>query len=233
MKDTVLYDKLGISPDISKSELRREGKKLLLKYHPDKNPTNQDEASKKFIEIKEYLDILMDPEKREKYHLMGMDMFKEKKDRFPFAFPFPSPFIFQQGFNFHFPQFQYGFPFPSSKEQILYELKVNLDKMILPEQQFTIVYHHSVLCQSCKCKNCIGTGKNFDTILCFLCGGLGCYKNINCIDCKGTRIINLNKKSLDMTIKKDDLKSMIRANHTLTIKNTDHDLIIIPTAIIT
>ena len=115
MKDTVLYDKLGISPDISNSQLKREGKKLLMKYHPDKNPNNQEESSKKFIEIKEYLDVLMDPEKREKYHLMGMAMFKANTDRFPFAFPFPSPFIFQQGFNFHFPQFQYGFPFPSIK----------------------------------------------------------------------------------------------------------------------
>ena len=31
MKDTVLYDKLGISPDISNSQLKREGKKLLMK----------------------------------------------------------------------------------------------------------------------------------------------------------------------------------------------------------
>jgi len=232
MKDTVLYDKLGISPDISNSHLKREGKKLLMKYHPDKNPNNQEESSKKFIEIKEYLDVLMDPEKREKYHLMGMSMFKNNTDRFPFTFPFPSPFIFQQGFNFHFPQFQYGFPFPSRKEQILYELKVNLDRMTLPEQQFCIVYHHSVLCQSCKCKQCKGIGY-VDNNICFLCGGLGCFKNINCIECKGTRILNLERKSLEMTLKKDDLKLMVRTNHSLTIKNIDHDLIIIPTAIIT
>ena len=58
MKDTILYQKLGISPYLSDEQLRREGKKLLLKHHPDKNE-NKEESSKNFIEIKEILSISM------------------------------------------------------------------------------------------------------------------------------------------------------------------------------
>lgn len=73
MKDTIFYDNLGISPYLSDEDLRREGKKLLLKWHPDKNE-NKEESSKRFIEVKEILDILCDPEKRSLYHQIGRDI---------------------------------------------------------------------------------------------------------------------------------------------------------------
>ena len=71
MKDTILYERLGLSSTLSYDELRREGKKLLLKYHPDKNE-NKEESSKKFIETKEILDILCDPKTRKLYHEIGV-----------------------------------------------------------------------------------------------------------------------------------------------------------------
>lgn len=73
MKDTILYDKLEISPDLSEDEIKKVGKKLLLKHHPDKNE-NKEEASKKFIEVKEILDILTDKEKRDLYHKIGVSI---------------------------------------------------------------------------------------------------------------------------------------------------------------
>lgn len=73
MIDTILYDRLGLSPSYTEEEIRKEGKKLLLKYHPDKNE-NKEEATKKFIEIKEAIDILTDKNKRELYHINGISM---------------------------------------------------------------------------------------------------------------------------------------------------------------
>lgn len=73
MKDTILYQKIGLSPHLSDEELRREGKKLLLKHHPDKNE-NKEESSKKFIETKEILDILGDPNQRLLYHQIGVEI---------------------------------------------------------------------------------------------------------------------------------------------------------------
>lgn len=37
-------------------------KKLALKWHPDKNPDNQDEANRKFREISEAYEVLIDGE---------------------------------------------------------------------------------------------------------------------------------------------------------------------------
>lgn len=73
MKDNILYQKIGLSPDLSDEELKREGKKLLLKFHPDKNE-NKEESSKKFIEIKEILDILANPNQRHLYHQIGIEI---------------------------------------------------------------------------------------------------------------------------------------------------------------
>lgn len=73
MKDTILYDKLEISPNLSEDEIKKIGKKLLLKHHPDKNE-NKEEASKKFIEVKEILDILTDKERRDLYHKIGVSI---------------------------------------------------------------------------------------------------------------------------------------------------------------
>ena len=42
MIDTILYDRLGLSPSYSEEEIKKEGKKLLLRYHPDKNENKED-----------------------------------------------------------------------------------------------------------------------------------------------------------------------------------------------
>ena len=135
MKDRILYDRLDISPDLSIEQLKKEGKKLLLKWHPDKNLDSQEESTKKFKEIKEILDILTDPEKREKYHNFGIQAFENNS---PPSSPFPFPF--QNGFPFPF-QFPFSFPFQAqTKEQIVYELNVDLEKME-DQHKFNLVYH--------------------------------------------------------------------------------------------
>lgn len=42
-----------------------------MKYHPDKNPENREEAEKHFKEISHAYDVLSDPETRQKYDAYG------------------------------------------------------------------------------------------------------------------------------------------------------------------
>jgi len=63
------YDILGVSEDASKKEVDRAYRRLAKKYHPDRNPDDE-EAEQKFKEISEAHEVLSDPEKREEYDAM-------------------------------------------------------------------------------------------------------------------------------------------------------------------
>ena len=65
-----LYDRLGVSPSATDNEIKKSYRKLALKWHPDKNKT--DEAQEKFKQISEAYGILSDKEKREQYDRRGL-----------------------------------------------------------------------------------------------------------------------------------------------------------------
>ncbi len=74
VRDTKLYDILGIKPDASEQEIRKAYKDLSKIWHPDRHPPEtKEEATKKFQEITGANSILGDPAKRQKYDEFGMD----------------------------------------------------------------------------------------------------------------------------------------------------------------
>mmetsp|Transcript_17811 Transcript_17811/g.44987 ORF Transcript_17811/g.44987 Transcript_17811/m.44987 type:complete len:290 (+) Transcript_17811:92-961(+) len=65
------YQVLNLSKDAGSSEIQKAYKKLALKWHPDKNPDNQERAEKMFKEVQEAYELLKDPQKKSDYDRFG------------------------------------------------------------------------------------------------------------------------------------------------------------------
>ncbi|XXG80454.1 hypothetical protein AAC387_Pa09g1315 [Persea americana] len=70
------YDMLQVPKGASDEQIKRAYRKLALKYHPDKNPGNE-EANKKFAEISNAYEVLSDREKRNIYDKYGEEGLKQ------------------------------------------------------------------------------------------------------------------------------------------------------------
>ncbi|KAK8747180.1 hypothetical protein OTU49_016665 [Cherax quadricarinatus] len=67
------YKILEVSRNASIAEIKKAYRRLALKWHPDKNPDNQDDATKKFKEISEAYEVLSDEKKRKIYDQFGKE----------------------------------------------------------------------------------------------------------------------------------------------------------------
>jgi len=69
---TDYYELLGIARGANKDEIKKAYRQLALKYHPDRNPDNQ-EAEEHFKEISNAFQVLSDDEKRRLYDRYGAE----------------------------------------------------------------------------------------------------------------------------------------------------------------
>jgi DnaJ-class molecular chaperone len=65
------YAILGVPRDADANALKKAYRALAMRWHPDKNPGNVEEAQAKFQEISEAYETLNDPQKREVYDRFG------------------------------------------------------------------------------------------------------------------------------------------------------------------
>jgi len=64
------YEVLGVEKGADVNTIKRAYRKLAMKYHPDRNPDNE-EAAHKFREVTEAYEVLSDEEKRGRYDRYG------------------------------------------------------------------------------------------------------------------------------------------------------------------
>jgi len=144
------YEILGVPRNATQEEIKRAYRRLVLKYHPDRNKSK--EAEEKFKEINEAYAVLSDPEKRRQYDAMGAagfhqqyttedifrnfdigDLFKDigfsTDDLFSFLFGGHRG-TRQGGFRYHTGPFGYEHPrsSPVKGPDLIYELALSLEE---------------------------------------------------------------------------------------------------------
>uniref|UniRef100_A0A3Q3BEW6 DnaJ heat shock protein family (Hsp40) member B2 n=1 Tax=Kryptolebias marmoratus TaxID=37003 RepID=A0A3Q3BEW6_KRYMA len=89
------YSVLGVPRTATPDDVKKAYRKLALKWHPDKNPDNKEEAERKFKEVAEAYEVLSDKSRREAYDRYG-------NDRMPHSGSSTSDFSDFPGFTFTF-----------------------------------------------------------------------------------------------------------------------------------
>ncbi|MHA7646420.1 molecular chaperone DnaJ [Nitrosopumilus sp. S4] len=212
------YEVLGVSKTTSPDEIKKQYRKLALKFHPDRNKS--DEAAEHFKEISEAYAVLSDPEKKQIYDQHGHagvdgrysseDIFQGARGDFSDIFGrggggFESIFesIFGRGGG--------GFGFNQQRgSDILYQTSVTLED-VLHGKKMEIEINKQIQCNTCSgtgckpgtnkktCSSCNGQGQvrqsrnmgfaSFVTAVpCSSCRGNGTIIETPCDDCKGRAI---------------------------------------------
>ena len=248
VRDTKLYDILNINSDANENDIKKAYRKLSMKWHPDKNPNNKDEATREFHKINEAYSILSDKEKRNLYHQIGIDILKSGSDG-PSIDPTK---IFEQFFGGFggFGGFE-GFggfqsPFSNNRqkqsEDCVVEKEVTLEE-IYNEVTVKVEYSQKNFCKTCngfgnldkqilECQYCNGKGKTVEmrqlgpgmvqqfVSNCSHCNGTGENQNVKniCQNCNGKKFVT-KVKSINLPLQKN-----LESGNQIKISGKGHNL---------
>ncbi len=217
------YEILGVARNASDAEIKKAYRRMAQKYHPDRNPDN-DEALEHFKEAKEAYEILSDAQKRAAYDQFGHAGVDPSMGGRPGGGPGPGPDfsdIFSDVFGDIFgggrgPRGG-GRPRAYRGADLRYNLELNLEDAVRgTEAQIRVPTH--VECGACKgsgvkgggapqtCPTCRGHGdvrvqQGFFSIqqTCPRCGGSGSIITDPCPQCRGRGRVE-DRKTLNVRI---------------------------------
>lgn len=197
------YKVLGVSPSASTEEIHKAFRMLAAKYHPDRNPDSQEEASIKFKEVSSAFEIIGDEERRRQY-----DFYREGS--LP-TFSFKSRNPVDDIFNNMFSQF-FGDQRPSGSRL---RVKIALEEAYFGCSKKVDVERHD-FCESCKgtgssawesCSKCFGKGFFLFSdgsmrarSTCVSCGGRGSLPRDKCSSCSGKGFVVSGSKEVEVKI---------------------------------
>jgi molecular chaperone DnaJ len=199
------YQVLGVSRQASGDELKKCYRKLALKYHPDRNPGDQ-EAEERFKEAAEAYEVLSDLKKRQVYDAYGHEGlqgtgfsgFRGFEDIF-------SSFgdIFEEFFSFGFGARPRQRTSARPGNDLGHELKLSFEEAVFGTEK-EVEVETAVVCESCEgsgaeagsregtCPLCQGRGQVIQSqgffrisTTCSRCDGTGMVLTSPCGKCRG------------------------------------------------
>jgi len=197
------YEVLGLSRDATASQIKKTYRKLSLKYHPDKDPS--EEAKKKYVELTTAYDVLGDEEKRRIYDQYGEEGIKNQGQHAHNPFDIFSAFGFGGRSNTGSSQMQNKGP------DLEIDLEVTLKDLYLG-RVIDVAHRKQTLCHKCRgtgakkasdvttCGGCKGTGMKMKVqqlgpgfvqqtqTVCDECGGKGKKVTSTCPHCGGKKV---------------------------------------------
>ncbi|KAJ6227794.1 DNAj-like-2 [Anaeramoeba flamelloides] len=158
VKETKLYDVLGLQPNANKNQIRKAYKKLAIKYHPDRNPN----SGEKFKEIRHAYEVLSDEDKKKLYDKHGEEGLKD-------GFQEGGQDMFSSIFGGGRRQTTQNEKRKPKGRDLVHTLNVSLDDLYRGKKT-KIAVSRRVICNHC---NGYGTGDGKKPPMCSDCNGRG------------------------------------------------------------
>ena len=201
------YNLLNLQRDATEDQIKKSYRSLAMKYHPDRNSGNTEEAEVKFKEIKEAYEVLSDSEKRAQYDRFGHNFNQQHQQHEQHGFHGMHDFFHNMFGGGH----QQSQPQNGRGSDAAYRVEITLEEAIFGvEKPIDVVTE--VTCGECEgtgaekgsspitCPTCNGHGQvimqqGFFTIqqTCPACHGVGKKIVNHCRACAGQGTVNKSK----------------------------------------